>query len=408
MKRAILLGAIAVYTFHLTVNARSVVAVAGAPDSHSHRAIAIEVLIIGIQGGTKDEYAAQLSGSSEKVAARVRELESQSQAVVIDRIRLTTLENHKMLVQSGRTVPVAAGRSFRGRGGPAQTSYQQQNFGTLLSGTAKVDGDAIVVEFEVENSHLERSADNSQLDDEFVPSATESFTSQVTARIRSGQTIVASGLEKRVGAESSAQLVLASARFLDAPSDVKAPAPSDAEARRVKIFALQNASAKDAATVIRELSDDESGEVKVSVDSRTNSLIVIAGNEHLAVIEAILLRLDASEPRRVSQAAKDEEQSDSTPVVTDYERMDKKELQEGLKRLQKEVLVAERTAKQAKEKAAEGATAYNSASDDEKLDALLRMIEADAASRMPIERFKRIRSDFDAAKRAYFHLLVSE
>ena len=124
--------------------------------------------------------------------------------------------------------------------------------------------------------------------------------------------------------------------------------------------------------------------------------------------EEFMLRLDKSDPRRVPQAPKDEEKSDSTPGVTKYDKMEKKELQEQLKRLQKEVLRAERTARQAREKAAEAEKAHKSASDDAKADALLRMIEANAASYKPTERFRQIRSDFDAAERAYLHLLVTE
>lgn len=123
MKRAILLGTIVVYAFHLTVNARSGVAETGESDPHALRAIAVEVRIVGIQNGTENEYAAELAGPSEKVAARVRELISQGRAVDIDRIRLTTLEHHKMLVQSGRKAPVATGRTSQGRGAQAQTSY---------------------------------------------------------------------------------------------------------------------------------------------------------------------------------------------------------------------------------------------------------------------------------------------
>ena len=88
--------------------------------------------------------------------------------------------------------------------------------------------------------------------------------------------------------------------------------------------------------------------------------------------------------------------------------MENKDLQDELKRLQKEVLVADRTARQAKEREVEAAKAYESAPDDEKADALLRMIEVDAANRKPLERFQQIRSDLHAAERAYLHLLVAE
>ena len=410
MKRAILFAAVATCTFSLTVNVRSGVAETKTPVSRAPRAIAIEVLILSTKSSTEDEHTVQFSGPTDEVAARLRELESKGQIVDIDRIRLTTLENQKVLVQAGRATPIASGRSLGGRGGPAQMSYQHQNLGTLISATARVDGDAIVVELEVEKSQLERHAGKPQADDEFVPLGTETFTSQVTVRIGNGKTVLASGLEKRADAESSGQFVLASARLLDTSSDAKARAPEDrTEQRQIRIFSLQSISAENAAAIIKELCDNGSAQIKVGVDSRTNSLIVSGEKErHLDVVEAILLRLDKSDPRRVPQAPKDEEKSDSTPVVTKYDKMEKKDLQEQLKRLQKEILGVERAARQAREKAAEAARAYKSASDGAKADVLLRMIEANAASHKPTERFRQIRSDFDAAERAYLHLLVTE
>ena len=407
MKRAILLAAMAACAFQWTVNPRAGAGDTEAPDSDSLRAIAIEVLILGTQGGNSDQFVAELTGSSERVATRVRELQAEGRAVVIDRIRLTTLEDQKMLVQSGRTAPVATGRSFRGSGQP-QTSYQQQSFGTLLSGTAQVDNDAIVVEFQIERSQLERSAENSESDDRFVPPATGSLTAQTTVRIRSGHTIVASGLDETSGGESTAQLILASARLLDAPSKKRATPPRNAAASQVKIFALENASADAAAAVIRELADGESAELKVSVDSRTNSLIVGGKKEQLAVIEAILLRLDTSKTQRVSQKPKNEKQSGFSRAVNKFDKLDKKQLQEELKRLQKEVLVAEQSSQQAAEKASHAAMIHKSASDDEKANALLRMIEANAARHKPSERYQRVRSDMRAAEKAYYRLLVAE
>ena len=410
MKRAILFAAVATCTFSLTVNVRSGVAETKTPVSRAPRAIAIEVLILSTKSSTEDEHTVQFSGPTDEVAARLRELESKGQIVDIDRIRLTTLENQKVLVQAGRATLIASGRSLGGRGGPAQMSYQHQNLGTLISATARVDGDAIVVELEVEKSQLERHAGKPQADDEFVPLGTETFTSQVTVRIGNGKTVLASGLEKRADAELSGQFVLASARLLDTSSDAKARAPEDRTGQRqIRIFSLQSISAENAAAIIKELCDNGSAQIKVGVDSRTNSLIVSGEKErHLDVVEAILLRLDKSDPRRVPQAPKDEEKSDSAPVVTKYDKMEKKDLQEQLKRLQKEILGVERAARQAREKAAEAARAYKSASDGAKADVLLRMIEANAASHKPTERFRQIRSDFDAAERAYLHLLVTE
>ena len=103
-----------------------------------------------------------------------------------------------------------------------------------------------------------------------------------------------------------------------------------------------------------------------------------------------------------------EPKPDATPVVTRYDKMEKKNLRGELKDLQKDVFVAERAAKQAKENAGEAGKEYKSASDDEKPEALLRMLEADAKCRRPLEHYKQVRSDFNAAKKAYLNLLLKE
>jgi hypothetical protein len=218
MRRVILFATIAVCTFALNANARAGAAETKPSVSPALRAIAIEVLIVGAKG----EHAVELSGPSDEVAARVRELESEGQIVVIDRVRLTTLEGHKTLVQAGRNAPIATAQSLGGRGGPVQRSYQYQELGTLISATARADGDAVVVELEVEKSQLEQRAGKPRPEDEFVPLGTETLTLQVTARIGSGRTVLAGGLEERADAESSAQLVLASARLLGPSSHAEA------------------------------------------------------------------------------------------------------------------------------------------------------------------------------------------
>ena len=191
MNRAILCGAIAVTTFISILSSQSGVAETTSPQPRPLRVIGIELQIIDIQRGTADEHTVGLSGPSEEVAARVRELESTGQIVRIDRFGLTTLEDQKAVLQAGKTMAVPTGRSNFGRGGPAQMSYQQENFGTQISAVAKVDGDVIVIELEVEKSRLASPADQFAGEGDVVPLGTETFTSQVAARIRSGQTIVA-------------------------------------------------------------------------------------------------------------------------------------------------------------------------------------------------------------------------
>ncbi len=109
-----------------------------------------------------------------------------------------------------------------------------------------------------------------------------------------------------------------------------------------------------------------------------------------------------------AQEVQDQGTPDAAPVVTKYDKLQKTELREELKRLQKEVLFAEHTAEQAREEMGEAFSTYKSTSEDLKADALLRMIEAEANYRQPRDNCAQVNSDFNAAKRAYRNLLLAE
>lgn len=118
----------------------------------------------------------------------------------------------------------------------------------------------------------------------------------------------------------------------------------------------------------------------------------------------------------MAQEAQDQNTAEAVPLVTHeavpattkYDKMDKKSLQEELKRLQKEILVAEHAARQAREDANKAGKAYATATDEKKPDLLLAMIEAQAKSEKPYRSFEQVRNDFDAAQRSYRKLLLAE
>ena len=408
MKLPTLFLTVAACALGLTVNAQS--SVAETHVSHASRAIAMEVLIVRTNWGPNDERSLTLSGPTDEVAARLRDLESEGQILTTDRISLTTLENEETQIHSGKTTPVATARSFGGPGGAAQTSYQHQSVGTLISVTAKVDGEAIVVKLNVEKSQLEQSESKSKADDEFVPLGTETLTSQVVMRIENGKTVLASGLESRADTKSSAQVILASARILESSTDTKDVAAADGLARsQIKIVWLLRTAAQDAAALVEKLTDGDPGRMRVSVDSRTNSLIVCADDaRQLDVVEAILCKLDERESWQVAETPRDAKEPDTTPAVTKYDEMGKQELQDELRRLHAQLIDAKHAAQQASGKANEAAKAYRSASDDEKADALLHMIEAEAASGTPMEHYREAESALDAAKQAYIRRILAE
>jgi hypothetical protein len=193
------------------------------PVSSVPHAIAIEVIIVETRA-VQDERVVGFSGSSEDVAAHVRELESAGKIDVIDRIRLTTLENQEAMVQFGRTTSVASGQMFGGRGGPARTSSQRVSVGMLVSAIGRVEGDVIVVELQTEKSELERREKEPHPDEGVAPRGIETLTSQATVRIDDGKTVLLSGIQSSSGKGSAQRLILVSARILTPPSVAQAAA----------------------------------------------------------------------------------------------------------------------------------------------------------------------------------------
>jgi hypothetical protein len=95
-------------------------------------------------------------------------------------------------------------------------------------------------------------------------------------------------------------------------------------------------------------------------------------------------------------------------AATKYDGMDKQRLQGELRKILRELIEVERQARAASRKARDTETAYNSAPDNDKADALFRMLEAEVASRAPMEQYKKARIALDAAKQAYIRRVVAE
>jgi len=97
------------------------------------------------------------------------------------------------------------------------------------------------------------------------------------------------------------------------------------------------------------------------------------------------------------------------PAGAKYYKLPKAELQQELKKLQREVLQAERETNAANEALTKAAQAYyRSADGEKKFDALLRFLEAKAAVQKPQRRYQELTGDFDAAQKAYVQLLVTQ
>jgi type II secretory pathway component GspD/PulD (secretin) len=381
------------------------------PTPVTQRAIALEVYVIDLKGGNQDRHPELFSGPSDEVAELIRKLEADGQIAGMDHIRLTTLENEKATVQSGTTTPIATARSFGGRGGPPQTSYQQENFGTMLSVTAAAEGRTVAVNLQIEKSQLKQHDAPSQNEGDFVPAGSETLTLQTNLHILSGRTVLAGSLGSKGDGTSSERIVLVSARLVEAPTgEHPMDATNGKDSRQIRVFMLQRASAKDAARVIKDVLDVKRDQIRIAVDPRTNSLIVSARQKAvLDVIEAILMKVDEAEVKSSTSARKQPRESAFASAMAKYAKIrDKSQLQAELERLLHELAKSEQVVNETRQRARDAQNAYNAASDQDKPAALLRKLEADAASLKPAEHYSRIRAEFEAAQQAYSRLLMTE
>ncbi len=106
---------------------------------------------------------------------------------------------------------------------------------------------------------------------------------------------------------------------------------------------------------------------------------------------------------------KDEDQKvDASQGASRYQKMSKALLQDEIKRLQKEVLAAERKVEQAKNYIKKASDAYEAASDEDKPEALIRLLDAKAAARKPCDACEKLKKDFLSAQAAYIEEAASQ
>lgn len=392
------------------------------PQPVAARPIAIEVTLVRTSWGPADERAASLSGNSSEVASRLHEWESAGEVLEIERVSLTALENLPTKIQSGKNVPVSVGRTGGPRGGEA-VRYQQQNVGTIVTAMARGDRDAVVAEVSVETSQLEQRETASQNDESetpFVPTGTETLSAQSTVRIENGKTILATALQNREGTTATSQFLLVSARILESsikaePTEVK----SSGDARRLQVYKLQHAAAQEAANLIDKLHLADASDLKVVPDVRTNAIIVSASSSNVfESIDAIVQKLDEKKDK-VDKGDKEgadagrasSSETSPQPRAEDsskYDAMNDQELVELIKKLHVETQEAERLARHALTNYQQALQAYQSTSDDQKLETLFRMMEADAARVLPRKAHSEAAHYLEAVKGAYLKRLIDK
>jgi type II secretory pathway component GspD/PulD (secretin) len=262
-------------------------AAAGSEEKQVGRLIAVEVTIADVAGDSPAEMTAD----------KLAELDKAGHVKSLSRFRISALENNPSMVQFGERVSVVTGRvAFPGRGegarGFAQESVAQEQIGTMINLTARVDEDeSILVELKAEQSRLTPSPAKPAGEDAAAASVprqgTETITSHTTVRVPPGKTVVAGSKTTKTEQGTVQTWILVSAS-----AEAARPKPAD-EAAVLKVYTLAHAKAESLAELIQTVFRGD--DVRIGVDSRTNSLVVQGEDQKLDVVHRLIERLDEAQ-----------------------------------------------------------------------------------------------------------------
>jgi type II secretory pathway component GspD/PulD (secretin) len=164
--------------------------------------IEVEVVILRTAAEGKPAAASDLSGDAEKVRAALASLEQAGSVEVMDRLRLTTLDNQIAQVRFGqKTFAPGPSRSFSPPSDPGRSfsppseavrrliSFSPNEVGTTVTVTPRRSGDDVVAELAVEKSWLP-PAGAAEDAGAAKPTATETLSTRATLRLPKGQSVL--------------------------------------------------------------------------------------------------------------------------------------------------------------------------------------------------------------------------
>jgi len=247
--------------------------------------VTIEAVIADLAAGsTPEEITPDALAALEK-AGKVQSL---------TRIRLPTIENQQAQFQFGERVPVVTGQTRFGGRGEATASISMEKVGTILEVIPSVEADgSILVQLTLEKSRLVPQPKVEAPGEAATPLPPRSVTvsSKTTIRLKAGKPAVVAG-QQADGKESSQTWILLTASAESGPQRAAAAGA----ALELKIFHLRFAAAAELAKVLSSVFEKEP--VRIAVDERINALLVHGPPEKLAMVEALLLRLDEQSPQK--------------------------------------------------------------------------------------------------------------
>ena len=270
--------------FVVVAAAMNLTATGRCEDRPAGRPVMVEVLFADVPAAVASE--------GELTAEKVVELAGQGKLESATQMKLTLIENQQGSIHFGETVPLVTGRQTvpegfpGGRGGGS--TYSMQNLGTMVEATSRIEQDGtIAIQLSAERSRLPRPRPVAEGD---ASPAIESrrimqTTARTTVRVTSGKPEIVGGQAMTSPDNSIHTYIVLTATV---PDGAKAAAAPDAA---LKVFALNHAKAVDLSQVIRTMLRNES--ITIAADERSNSLIISGPPDSLAIVEALVVRLDA-------------------------------------------------------------------------------------------------------------------
>lgn len=240
------------------------------------------------------------AAQGEMTPAALVELEKAGKLDWLTRMRLATVENDRAQVQIGERAPLVTARMQRG-GFPGGDGSQNMTTLVNVGGTVEtiarvVDDGSIVINLTVEKTWLEQAAAPAE-GGEGPPAPqpaqrTATLTSKSTVRVQPGEATLVAAQASSAGKSAHQTWIVITA----SAAGKSQPAAADKAAHELKVFQLRFAAAADLAKILSLVFDKEP--LKIGVDERTNSILVEGTPEKLAVVQALLVRLDEEGPRK--------------------------------------------------------------------------------------------------------------
>jgi type II secretory pathway component GspD/PulD (secretin) len=195
---------------------------------HQPRVVTLEVIIAGVAAanGAEDKTESNrknldekdLSGPDREVVAKIQELQKKGVLGILQRVRLTTLENHQTSATVMENKPYVTGSTRTGRGMSLNTiSYR--TVGTTVRLTPRVtDNGKILLTIRVEDARTHTPKEGVKLGDGDkgnTPTASEFITATLNTSllIPSGQAVLAKGVKVRSRSRNAHTVVIVTARL---------------------------------------------------------------------------------------------------------------------------------------------------------------------------------------------------